>query len=235
MSTHAPIGPDPMPLREALRGLRHVLRKGGQTFADTVSTDGMPKPAATLANAVMREAKDILRGIDTVTSGFAKTVLGGDSTGTVHLADLWQSKDADAQFGQAVYVALRSVLGQLGAPDVFISEAAARSVYLLTARRAEDNPETLAANLTLDLLSARVLRGATALQAARVPAAAIEPIAVFAVMLWLQSHRSDAENQAALDAATDLAIAIADDIASACGDRNVAQIAALYEKYAPHV
>ncbi len=224
-----------MPLREALRGLRHVLRKGGQTFADTVSTDGMPKPAATLANAVLREAGGILRSLDTVTSGFAKSVLGGDSTGAVHLADLSQSKGADARFAQAVYVALRSVLGQLGAPDVFISEAAARSVYLQTARRAEDNPALLAANLTLDLLSARVLRGTTAHQAARIPAAAIEPVAVFAVMLWLQSHRSDTENAAALDAASDLAIAIAEDIARACADRNADRIAELYEKYAPHV
>jgi len=224
-----------MPLREALRGLRHVLRKGGKTIADTVSTEGMPKPAATLANTVLREAEGILRNIDTVASGLAKTVLGGETARTVRFSRLSQSKDADVQFAQAVYVALRSVLDQVGAPDVFISEAAARSVYRHAVRRADDTPATLAANLTLDLLSARVLRGTTAQEAARVPGAALEAVAVFAVLLWLQSDRSDAENNAALLAATDLSIAVAGDVAKACSTRNANQIAALYEKYAPHV
>ena len=235
MSRHSPIGPDPMPLREALRGLRHVLRKGGQTLADTVSTDSMPKSAATLANTMLREAEDILRRIDTVTSGLAKTVLGGETPKTLHLAKLSQSRDADVQFSQAVYVALRSVLDQVGAPNVFISEAAARSVYQRAALRADDKPAKLAANLTLDLLSARVLRGITAQDAARVPGAALESIAVFAVLLWPQSDRSDVENDAALAAATDISIAVAGEVAKACGEKNADHIAALYEKLAAHV
>jgi len=224
-----------MPLREALRGLRHVLRKGGQTLADTVSTDGMPKPAATLANMVLRKAEGILRSIDATTSGLAKKVLGGGTAKTLHLSELSHFKDADVHFSQAVYVALRLVLDQIGAPNVFISEAAARSVYQHAALRADDGPPTLAAHLTLDLLSARVLRGTTAQEAARVPGAALEAVAVFAVLLWLQSDRSDAENKSALEAATDLSIAVAGDIAKACGNKNVDQIAALYEKFAAHV
>lgn len=224
-----------MPLREALRGLRHVLRKGGQTLADTVATDGMPKPAAILANSMLREAEGILRNIDSLTSGLAKTVLGGDIPKTVHLAELSSAKDADIQFSKAVYVALRSVLDQVGAPDVFISEAAARGVYQHAAQRAGDRPATLAANLTLELLSARVVRGTTAQEAARVPGAALEVVAVFAVLLWLQSDRSDLENTSALEAATDLSIAFAGEIAKACANKNVDEIAALYEKFAAHV
>lgn len=235
MSNHLPIGPDPMPLREALRGLRHVLRKGGRTFAETLSTEGMPEPAAALADTMLREAEGIFRNIDNLTSGLAKTILGGETIKTLRLSELPQSKDGDLQFSQAVYVALRSVLDHLGAPDVFISEAAARSVYKRAIGRAEHKASTLSASLTLDLLSARIMRGTTALEAARVPGAALEAVAMFAVMLWLQSDRSDAENRAALDAASDLAIAIAPDIAKAFQENDSAAIAALYEKYAPHV
>ena len=40
MSRHAPLRPDPMPLREALRGLRFMLRRGGETLAETITMDG---------------------------------------------------------------------------------------------------------------------------------------------------------------------------------------------------
>jgi hypothetical protein len=235
VSSHMPMGPDPMPLREALRGLRHVLRKGGQTFADTISTDGMPKPAAALANSALREAKGILHSIDKATSGLAKTVLGGERATALHLSDLPNTPDADVQFSNAVYVALSSVLAQIGAADVFISEAAARNAYRNAALREGDADATMAATLTLELLSARVLRGSTARQDVRVPAAWLDAVAVFAVLLWMQSERSDAENLAALAAATDLSIAVAAEVARACEDKTADQIAALYEKYVPHV
>ena len=76
----------------------HVLRKGGQTFADTISTEGMPKPAATLANSMLREANGILHTIDKATSGLAKTVLGGERATALHLSDLSHRRDADAHF-----------------------------------------------------------------------------------------------------------------------------------------
>ena len=235
MPNRSPMSPDPLPLREALRGLRHVLRKGGQSFADTVSTEGLPKPAATVANSMLREGEGILRNLDSFTSGLAKTVLGGETAQTLHLSDLPQSEDANAQFAQTVYMALRSVLDQLGAPDVFISEAAARAVYRQIAPAPDDQPAMLAANLTLDLLAARVLRGTTAQQPPRLQGVILDAVAVFAVLLWLQSDRSDAENKAALAAATDLAIAVSDDIAAACDTIDAARLAALYAKYAPHV
>ena len=217
-----------MPLREALRGLRFMLRRGGETLVDTMTMQGLPKPAADLAGAVLREMGGIARNVDEIASGLAKTVLSGQEPQSLTLSDLSRGHGGDAQFGAAVYVALRSVLRRLGAPWVFVSEAAARHAYGIG-----DHAD--AATLTINLLNARVVRGTTAQEAARVPGSALEPVAIFAVLLWLQSTRSEDENEAALDAATDLAVALAAEVDKACAARDTRRIAALYARYVSHV
>lgn len=228
MSSQPPLRPDPMPLREALRGLRFMLRRGGETLVDTMAIEGLPKPAADIAGAVLREVSGIARNVDDFASGLAKTVLGADEPPAVTLDNLAAGQAAEAEFGAAVYVALRSVLRRLGAPGVFVSEAAARRAYV--AGGAADP-----ATLTVNLLEARVVRGTTAAEAARVPGSALEPVAIFAVLLWLQSTRSEDENEDALDAATDLAVALAAEVDRACAARDTARITALYARYVAHV
>ena len=236
MTSQSPIRPDPMELREALRGLRHMLRRGGETLRETVSMDALPGPAADLAGSVLREVEALAKGVDHMASGLAKTVLGGADYPSSSLHDLAARHDAEARFAAAVYAALRDVLHRLGAPGTFVSEAGARKAY---ARIASSEPPTttarLAASLTIDLIDERVLRGATAEEAARVPGAALGPVALFAVMLWLQSERSEDENEAALLAATDLAVALAADVAKACADRDAAKLEALYAEFASRV
>lgn len=217
--------PDPIPLREALRGLRHMLRRGGETLADTLPVHSLPKPAADIAGAVLREVEGIARGVNGVASGLAKTVLGDSSPDHPTLNDL-TGPGADDRFAAATYAALRAVLDRLGAPGVFVSEAAAREVHA----QADGD----AARLTLALLDARVVRGATADEAARVPGSALAPVAVFAVMLWLQSDRTG-EDDAALDAATDIGVTLAAKVATAADTRDEAALSALYTKYAAHV
>lgn len=231
MSRHTPMRPDPMPLREALRGLRFMLRRGGETLADTLSIDAMPKPAADLATRVLRDMGDLARNVDEIASGIAKTVLGEMDQPQVTLQDLATDEAAAAHFGAAVYVALRSVLRRLGAPGVFVSETAARRAWGAGGPGQSGD----AAALTIRLLEERVVRGPTAEEAARVPGSALEPVAVVAVMLWLQSTRSEDDNEAALDAAADLAVALAAEVAEACAARDAARIAALYARYAAHV
>jgi len=233
MTNHANMRPDPMPLREALRGLRFMLRRGGETLADTISLDVLPKPAADLAGAVLREVGGIVRNMDEVASGLSKTVLAKTVLGP-HVRPPMSLDDLDAQgggevhFAAAVYVALRTVLRRIGVPLVFVSEAAARGAWV-----PHQKPD--AGTLTIRLLDARVVRGTTAADAARLPGGALDAVAVFAVLLWLQSTRSEDENEAALDAATDLAMALAADITAACAARDAVRIDALYARYAPHV
>lgn len=203
--------PDPMPLREALRGLRHLLRRGGETLAETLG-DNLPASAVEGGKGLAHLANDIA-------SDVARKVLGGDAAPSDTLAQL-----TEAEFGAALYTALRSVLKRLGADGVFVSEAAAREVFTR-------DPAALA----LGLVQAHVIRGATAEEAARVPGAALEPVAIFAVLLWLQAARTDAENEAVLDAATDLAIAKAPEIAAIMAARDHTGIGKLFARLVPHV
>lgn len=232
VSRQSPIRPDPLPLREALRGLRFLLRRGGQTLVETVDVDVLPKPFAAIAGSLLREMGGFARNVDEVASGIAKTVLGGNASHSIAFTDLTTGRDADVQFAAAVYVALGTVLGRLGAPAVFVSEAAARSVF--AGLMAQGAPKS-AAQLTLDLLDARVIRGFTGQESARVPGAAIGNVAVFAVLLWLQANRTDDENEAALEAATDMAVVLAADINTACAARDTGAIQDIYRRYAAHV
>ena len=234
MPNRSPLLPDPMPLREALRGLRYVLRRGGETLRDTVLTEALPGPAGSLAHAVLREMGALAAQVDGVASDMARTVLGGAAPEAATLHDLGDHPGSEAQFAAAIYAALRAVLHQLGAPGVFVSEASACKVANL-ARVPGLTDARLAAQLTLDLLAAKVIRTPTADEAAHVPGGALQPVAIFAVMLWLQSDRAEQDNETALATASDLAVALAGDVAKACADQNLDRIETLYAKYAPHV
>lgn len=236
MSRHKLIPADTMPLREALRGLRFMMRRGGETIADTLNVETLPKPASDLASAVLREVEGLARSVDGIASDVVKTVLGGQTAEAAPLQELIERPESDAEFATAFYVAVTAVLRRLGAESVFVSEAAARRVFAGMDPQAAERPTAHhAAELTLRLLEARVIRGTTAEQAARVPGAALEPVSLFAVILWLQSERTDADNESVLGAATDMAVALAGEIAPALAKRDVGQIAALYTKYVQHV
>lgn len=225
--------PDAMLLREALRGLRHVLRKGGETVKDTMTVDTLPPPAAHLAGVVLREVEAIAKGMDQAASGLAKKVLGRPDPTAPSLHAITGQQDGDVVFAAAFYAATRAVLRRLGAPGIFISEAGARKAFQHFRPFCGPDAE-VAATLTVALHNAKVLKG-TSDETACVPASFVEPVALFAVMLWLQSKRPEAEDEAALDAATDLSVALAADVCKACSARNHADLAALYTEFASHV
>ncbi|GGW39727.1 hypothetical protein GCM10011452_30090 [Gemmobacter lanyuensis] len=228
--------PDVMPLREALRGLRFFLRRGGETLAETIDLASLPKPAFDLATVALREAGGIVRSVDDIASDVAKTVLGGTTQSSAPLQDFIGSESSSAEFAVAFYVALTAVLRHLGAPGVLVSEAAARSALEgMAVANPDETVESRAARLTFRLLDSRVLRGTTAQQAALVPGAGLEAVSLFAVLLWLQAVRSEDENEAALMAACDMAVALAPEISMAVHQKNTDQIAALYRKYVSHV
>lgn len=225
--------PDAAPLREALRGIRFMLRRGGATVADTLTLDTLPEPAAGLARRMIREVEGIARTVDEAASAAAKTVLGEQDSPSETLEELVGHYAAAAEFGRAIYMALDAVLRRIGVADAFISEMSAQSTFATWRRdHPEGEPEDWAAELTLRLLEARVIRGA-------VPSGAkigdVEPIALFAVLLWLQSDRSDSENEAVLEAAADIAAAKGPEVASVVRSCDPKAIAALYRKYVDHV
>lgn len=228
--------PDAMPLREALRGLRFFLRRGGETIAETFDLEVLPKPASDIVSVALREAEGFIRSVEGIASDVAKALLGGTNSSAAPLQDFMGKPQASADFGVAFYVALTEVLRHLGALKVLVSEAAARYAFdNLPAPTAAETVESRAAKLTLCLLETRVMRGITAQQAALVPGGALEPASLFAVMLWLQAARSDDENEATLLAASDMAVVLAPEISVAVAQKNTGQIAALFKKYVAHV
>ncbi len=236
MTRQLPLAPDPMPLREALRGLRHFLRRGGETLRETVSTDAIPGPAAGFAGSVLREVESFARGVDQMASGLAKTVLGRADPSPSSFQSFASDSDADARFAAAVYSALRAVLEKLGAAGAFVSEAAIRKAFArISDRIGQASDAEVGADMTLALIEARAIRGATAEEASHVPGGALAPVAVFAAMLWMQSDRSEDENEAALAAAADLAVALAGDVGRAASARDAGLLAALFAEFAAHV
>ena len=227
---------DAMPLRDALRGLRHAVRRGGETLLDSMPVDSLPRPAAQLAGAVLREVGEFAKGVNDVASGLARLALGASAKPQGSLHDLTARQGAEDGFAQGIYAALRAVLLHLNAPSAYISETAARSAYLaLTPEQRLGSDASIAAAQSLALAEAKVLRGVSAADAALVPGHSLDHIAIFAVMLWLQSDRSEVEHEKALEAATDLAVALAAEADAAFRDKDYTQLATLYAEFASHV
>jgi hypothetical protein len=225
--------PDAAPLREALRGIRFLLRRGGATVADTLTLDTLPDPAAGLAKRMLREVEGIARSVDQAASAAAKTVLGGQGSPSDRLDKLVGHSAAAAEFGRAIYLALDAVLRRIGVSDAFVSEMSARSTFAAWRQdHPGGEPEDWAAVLTLRLIEARVIRGAAP---SGTEARDVEPVALFSVLLWLQSDRSDSENEAVLEAAADIALARAPEVAAVVRSGDPGAIAALYRKYVDHV
>lgn len=235
MTNHHPMRPDPIPLRDALRGLRHVMRRGGETLAETLPVAALPGPAAGLAGALLRGGGVLARGMDEMASTLAKRVLAPEDAHAPTLAAITRQQDADAAFAAACYAALRAALHRLGAGQVFVSESAARLAYQQAKPGADRAPEANAADLALAMIGQKVLRDIGAAESARLPAALLEPVTIFTVLLWLQSERPEEEDEAALDSAADLARVLAADIAAACAARDAARLAALFAEFAAHV
>ena len=228
--------PDAMPLRDALRGLRHAVRRGGETLLDVMPLDQLPPPASQLAGAVMREMGELAKGMGEVAAGLARIALGGGDAPPGGILHLTAREGAEDAFAQGIYAALRAVLRRLDAPSVYVSETAARLAYLaLLPDQRHGADADIAAALSLSLAEAKVMRGASAQDAAHVPGRAIEHVAIFAVMLWLQSTRSEAEDEAALASATDLALAVATEADAAFCSHDSVRLSALYAEFAAHV
>lgn len=228
--------PDVMPLRDALRGLRHAVRRGGETLLEVMPFGSLPRPAAELAGVVLREVGEIAKGVNDVASGLARFALKTSDKQPEALQKLTATHGAEDAFAQGIYAAIQSVLRRLNAPSAYVSETAARSAFLaLTPDQRLGSDADIAAALSLALSEARVLRGASAEDAAHVPGNSLENTSIFAVMLWLQSNRNEAEDEAALFSATDLAVALASEADAAFRARDGKRLEALYAEFASHV
>ena len=224
--------PDPMPLRDALRGLRFVLQRSSETLVSVLPVEALPKPAAQAAGAILRDMGQLASGLENMASDLARMAFGADES-VMSLRDIGTG-EAD-RFAQAFYAALRAVLARLHALPAHVSETAIRNAYQSLPPCATEEEPDRAAALSHALRHAKVLRGATLHATNPIPEAHLESLAIFAVLLCLQVERQDGEEDQVLAAATDLAVALAADVISAFDAKDSAPLAALYRKFAPHV
>lgn len=229
--------PDPMPLREVLRGLRHTLRRSRRALRETVSADALPGPAVLIAGPVLDGLDSLAGSMDAAGTDLAKRLLGGEAHRVPPFEALLADPRHEEAFAEATYAALRGALRRMGDGDAFVSEAAARRAYAAVVRagRPAGDPARAAADLALALVAGEVVRDVATGPDLRVPLGRILPVAAVAAVLWLLADRGGADADGALDAATDLAVALSDEIAPsvATGDRT--RLARLLGEFASHV
>lgn len=220
-----PASPDLAALRDALRGLRFVLRRGGERISEA-PIPALPAPAGQFAEVALRHGGELVKEVDRIASAVAKSLLSSGLESDARMSKIVAGHNSAELFATASYAALRRALDRLGAGDALISESAARSAYLQAAPLIGVQSEAeVAAELTVQLLDLDEIRGATEMA----------PLAIFAMLLWLQSDRPEAEDRASFEAAVDLAHAIRQDVLSACKARDQSRLSALYSEFIDHV
>lgn len=188
MALPSPPLPDPIALRDALRGLRHALRSSHATLSEAVTLDTLPPEAAGLTRGAVAAGEKLARGVDHFASGMLRRLLGGGTMPGVRLTGLVDQPDSAADdFAGFCYVGLTLILEQLGVEQALISESAARQAWQQVAGTAavRDSLPALAAALYLALRQQRVLRELDTTPVTGLEGASVIPVALFAVLLWL--------------------------------------------------
>ena len=218
-------------LKEALRGIRHVLRATRDRIACALSA--LPGRFKPMGSAAVRRFDRLAYRVDRRSSDIAHRYFDPQITpdaNTAALAKLIGRDDAAILFAKVAYDSLKTATGYVGEAldqrdNFFISEM----LGALAFRRAEtgfgdaQNDRERAALLLVSMYRTGIVRTAATVNATRSTKRSVERtarISCFAVILWLSVEKSFApEDEAALlFACCDLAIAIGDEIVSAGDD-----------------
>lgn len=227
---------DPVPLREMLRGIRFMVKRGGEALKSRATADRLPKPAADFANALLDEMMGLGHKVNAQVSVLAKSMIGAEPDSDILLADLTTQEEPAALFAATVYPALKLVTARMSLSSVFVSETAARKAFAQTiATSTASSGAGMAAALTFAMLDTEVLQGRVTSETRILTGEEATAVAVFAVLLWLQSPRDDADQEMALMSAVDLSQVFAKQIVTTCKARDAGAMAALYLKYTDNV
>lgn len=236
MLTSKSIGLDPVPIREALRGVRFALKRGGESLRASVPGQQDPSTAAKFARSVVDEMMDLGHFVNARASAIANSVIGSHPDLKAMLDDVVLSEDADAVFPATIYAAMKIALDRLQIKGVFVSEVAAQKAF--KAEKAEglgDSVPKFAARLAFRLHEFKLLKGQPIALNSRFNQDAILPVCIVGGLLWFQSNRHDDDQMDALHSAIDLALIKADDIGIVFKSGDQEALAVLFSKYAANV
>jgi hypothetical protein len=222
---------DFLPIREALRMMRHGFRRSGRVVKRASRSVGGYMPFPRFAETVFSEFEVAAKDVDRVTSSLGRKFLHGATADRKPHKDAFSNRDEN-ELGSVAYAALVSILRHVSLNDVYVSEAAARRIFAEVLNRSDSAKDRDASSLFFGLLDGRVIgHGVGAGSGGRISAA----VAIFALLLWLQSDCSDPYEGEALFAAADLAVALKSDLAAAIAARDEQHVSKLLDEFSPHV
>lgn len=225
---------DLLPVRETFRALRYRFRQNGRLFRRLTQKLRAKMPFPNAAGKVYEEFEGVVKDVDTFASNVGRKLLKGSTDEILSTPASLQASDNDT-LAKVAYSALCSILRRLGGKEAYVSEAAAHKAFEKVNARAELRQSETAAALLLTLLDEKAVTYPLRPAGAETPNPASEAIAVFALLLWMQSDCDDPLSGEALFAACDLSAALKDDIEDRVKERDAAGIAALFEEFSPHV
>lgn len=227
MPSRLPLPPiDTAPIKDVARSLRFAVEQGGRSLRKGLPLDALPEPAARLADAALSTAWKVGESAGRGVSSLAHLLEGDDTPPPLSHPE---EAAAEARFAAATHDGLRLALRRLGAESCLVSEAAAVAAWRRVTRAAEASDSATAAALYLSLLTPPAVREVVWPEGATPPAEA-QRVAVFAVLLAMLSDPAGYLDL--LPAATDLALALAGDLATA---DDAASLKTLFEDFRNHV
>ncbi|WP_141514357.1 hypothetical protein [Rhizobium sp. M1] len=224
--------PQATQLKDVLRSLRYTLKKGRDTVKETAPRR-LPAPASGIALSALSELEVLARNVDHFVCDFAHSVLSDPATNSENMREIVSSARPDHKFSVAYYQTMKLVLSRLGAKRALVSQTAGRRAFARLGH-SQDVFE-LAAQLTLQLADDGSITIDQLDDQSPVAHSRVIVVAIFAAMLSLLTETDDADRDAIISAATDLAAAVQVTIQDLYQKKDISALASLLKRCASHV
>ncbi|AJC80868.1 hypothetical protein IE4803_CH03702 [Rhizobium etli bv. phaseoli str. IE4803] len=224
--------PQATQLKDVLRSLRYTLKKGRDTVKETAPRR-LPAPASGIALSALSELEVLARNVDHFVCDFAHSVLSDPATNSETMREIAASARPDHKFSAAYYQTMKLVLSRLGAKRALVSQTAGRRAFARLGH-SQDVFE-LAAQLTLQLADDGSITIDQLDEQSPVTRSRIIVVAIFAAMLSFLAESDDADRDAIISAATDLAAAVQVTIQDLYQKKDISALASLLKRCASHV
>ncbi len=231
MPNRPPLPPpplDPAPLKDMARLLHFAARQGGRSLRRGLPPGALPEPAVRLADAALASAERLGEEARRGASALGRAVMGGGESPPPLSHP--EEAAAAARFAAAAHDGLRIALARLGAESCLVSEAAAQSAWRqATQGRAGQSDSAIAAALFEALLAVQAVRETVWAEEGGPPPVGASRLAVFATLLAMLAEPAGFRDL--IPAATDIALALRDELAAA----RPAALQAMFDEFRAHV
>ena len=222
--------PDKVALRDALRGVRYVLRRVSTSLHNLPPP---PLPGSAMMHKAAKEMSSLTSSLDEAVSTLARSVLVDRFDGSEPHVELKSSTDG-ARFALALYEGLHAFFRRFGIENQLISELAAKECFERVVSGKPVGTGKLAALLMQQVLDSSVVLGESSVGTG-LDKDAVRPLAVFSTLLWLMSSPETDKAEETLLAAQDLAVGVSAELMVAWRARDTTSLAELFDDLSDHV